>query len=33
MNRENNELSEWAKLVNRILHEQRMWEEEKRNFD
>jgi len=33
MNRDDDELPEWVKLVNRILYGQRQWEEEKRRFD
>jgi ABC-type amino acid transport substrate-binding protein len=33
MNHDESELPEWVKLVNRILHRQRKWEEEKRRFD
>ena len=33
MNQDEYELPEWVKLVNRILHGQRKWEEEKRKFD
>ena len=33
MNRYDDEPPEWVKLVNKILHGQRKWEEEKMRFD
>jgi len=33
MDKENIELPEWVKFVNRILHGRRKWEEEKKKFD
>jgi hypothetical protein len=33
MNHDDKELPEWVNLVNRVLHGQRKWEEEKRKFD